>query len=143
MSTLDIKQAYLIGLGQGVIQAKQNAELAERTQKRLQRMCVEIKEAIGLEGLEIEAKASLWDESLKIEIKMNGFVLFALTAPNISNGFPLVVNFEAPLCKLNVVNSQEELEQVICDYMSDASVGKRFYEMLQWIELPAHVRDGL
>lgn len=140
MSTLDIKQAYLIGLGQGVIQAKQNAELAERIQNRLQRMCEEIKEAIGLERIEIEAKTSLWDKSLKIEIKMNGFVLFALTAPNISNGFPLVVNFEAPLCKLNVVNSQEELGQVICDYMSDASVGKRIYEMLQLIEVTAHVK---
>lgn len=140
MSTLDIKQAYLIGLGQGVIQAKQNAELAERIQNRLQRMCEEIKEAIGLEGIEIEAKTSLWDKSLKIEIKLNGFVFFALTAPDISNGFPLVVNFEAPLCKLNVVNSQEELGQVICDYMSDASVGKRIYEMLQLIEVTAHVK---
>lgn len=130
MSTLDINQAYLIGLGQGIIKSQQNTELAERTQKRLQRMCVEIKEAIGLEGLEIEAKTSLWDDLLKIEIKMNGFVLFALTVPNISNGFPLMVNFEEPIIKQNVVNSQEELGQVICDYMSDASVGKRMYEKM-------------
>lgn len=127
MSTLDFKQACLKGFGQGVIEFNQDAELAERIQKRLQRVCVEIKEATGLEGLEIVAKMSLWDDPLKIEIKMNSFALFALAVPNIINAF---LNFEEPLFKQKVVNSQEELGQVKSDYMSDASVGKQMYERM-------------
>lgn len=133
MSTLDFKQACLKGLGQGAIKFNQDEEVAEKTLNVLRRLCDEIKEVVGREDVKCTENVDIWG-SLKIEIQIGYFDFFAVTINNIRDGYPLAVTFENALFKQKVVNSQEELVQVLCDYMSDASVGKRFYELMQSVE---------
>lgn len=133
MSTLDFKQACLKGLGQGAIKFNQDEEVAEKTLNVLRRLCDDIKEVVGQENVKCTENVNIW-RSLKIEIQIGHFDFFAVTINNIRDGYPLAVTFENALFKQKVVNSQEELVRVLCDYMSDASVGKRFYELMQWIE---------
>lgn len=133
MSTLDFKQACLKGLGQGAIKFNQDEEVAEKTLNVLRRLCDDIKELVGQENVKCTEDEIRW-KSLKIEIQIGHFDFFAVTINNIRDGYPLAVTFENALFKQKVVNSQEELVQVLCDYMSDASVGKCFYELMQSVE---------
>lgn len=133
MSTLDFKQACLKGLGQGAIKFNQDEEVAEKTLNVLRRLCDEIKEVVGREDVKCTENVDIWG-SLKIEIEIDHFDFFAVTIKNIRDGYPLAVTFEKALFKQKVVNSQEELVQVLCDYMSDASVGKCFYEVMRLVE---------
>lgn len=133
MSTLDFKQACLKGLGQGAIKFNQDEEVAEKTLNVLRRLCDEIKEVVGREDVKCTENVDIWG-SLTIEIEIDHFDFFAVTIKNIRDGYPLAVSFEKALFKQKVVNSQEELVQVLCDYMSDASVGKCFYEVMRLVE---------
>lgn len=133
MSTLGFKQACLKGLGQGAIKFNQDEEVAEKTLNVLRRLCDEIKEVVGREDVKCTENVDIWG-SLKIEIEIDHFDFFAVTIKNIRDGYPLAVTFEKALFKQKVVNSQEELVQVLCDYMSNASVGKCFYEVMRLVE---------